>query len=161
MSSGLGMCDRLNSLVCTDRLPVTTQALGRYWERVDYSLTFLSFASFNAPYNPVRFMYGKRTASIQFLILCLIILCALWSQKHGNYSQTSFIWTMFRQKMSVWRGILKIGIRPVATGSIRWKSSLNFFALLQILFHQENFLLKNIIKTEVETNENVCATLNF
>ena len=53
--------------------------------------------------------------------------------------------------MSVQRGILKIGIGPVATGGIRWKSSLNFFMLLQILFCQENFLLKNIIKTEVET----------
>jgi len=32
-------------------------------KKLDTALT-LSFASFNAPYNPVRFMYGKRTASI-------------------------------------------------------------------------------------------------
>jgi len=36
-------------------------------------LTYLSFALFNAPYNPVRFMYEKRTASSQFLMLRLII----------------------------------------------------------------------------------------
>ena len=78
---------------------MATQALGSYWERVEYSLTYLSFASFNAPYYPVRFMYGKRTTSIQFFILRLIILCALWSRKYGNCSQTSFIQTtLFRQK---------------------------------------------------------------
>jgi len=52
---------------------VTTQALKSYWERVEYSLTYLNFASFNAPYDLVRFMYGKRTASIQFLILRLMV----------------------------------------------------------------------------------------
>jgi len=40
---------------------VATQARGSYWERVKYSLTYRSFASFNEPCNPVRFMYGKRT----------------------------------------------------------------------------------------------------
>ena len=85
--------------------------------------------------------------------------CALWSRKYSNYSQTSFIrTTLFRQKIPVQRGIRKIKIRPVATGSIRWKSSLNFFVLLQILFCQENYLLKAIIKTEVETPEKMfCA----
>jgi len=29
-------------------------------------------------------MYEKKTASIQLFILRLIILCALWSRKHGN-----------------------------------------------------------------------------
>jgi len=29
--------------------------------RVEYSLTYRSFASFNEPYNLVRFMYGRRT----------------------------------------------------------------------------------------------------
>jgi len=47
-------------------------------------------------------MYEKRTASIQFLILRLMIRCALWSRKYGNYSQTSFIrTTLFRQILSV------------------------------------------------------------
>ena len=79
MSSGLGMYDRLHTLLWNDRLnpPVATQAtpaLRSYWERVEYSLTYLSFASFNAPYNPVRFMYENRIASIQFLILRLLVL---------------------------------------------------------------------------------------
>jgi len=60
-----------------------TRALGSYFERVEYSLTNLSFASFNAPYNPVRLMYEK-TASIQLFILRLIIWCALWSRKYGT-----------------------------------------------------------------------------
>jgi len=47
-------------------------------------LTNLSFASFNAPYNPVRLTYEKKQASIHFLILHLIIRCALWSRKYGN-----------------------------------------------------------------------------
>ena len=85
--------------------------------------------------------------------------CALWSRKYGNYSQTSFIrTTLFRQKTSVKRGIRKIGIGPVATGSIRGKSSLNFFVLLQILLCHENYLLKAIIKTEVETPEKMFCT---
>jgi len=102
MYSRLGMCDRLNSLVCNDRLNSQKLAtLGSYWERVEYSSTYLNFASFNAPYNPVRFMYEKRTASVQFLILCLIIRCTLWSQKYSNYSRTLFIQTtLFRQTMS-------------------------------------------------------------
>jgi len=49
-------------------------------------LSYPSFASLYAPCNLVRFMYEKRTASIQFLIPHLIIRCALWSRKHGNYS---------------------------------------------------------------------------
>ena len=60
---------------------MVTHALGRYCARVEYSLTYLSFASFNAPYNPVRLMYEKITASIQFLTLRLIIRCALWSRQ--------------------------------------------------------------------------------
>jgi len=62
------MCDRLRS-PSGDSGTWATPALGSYWERVEYHSTYLSFASFNEPYNPVRFMYGKRTASIQFLIL--------------------------------------------------------------------------------------------
>jgi len=41
------------------KLPVATQALGIYWERVEYSLAYLSFASFNALYKPVRLMVPK------------------------------------------------------------------------------------------------------
>jgi len=52
---------------------VATPALRSYWEGVEYSLTYLRFASFNAPCNPVRFMYEERTASIQFLILRLMV----------------------------------------------------------------------------------------
>jgi len=32
------------------KLPVAAHALGIYWERFEHSLTYLSFASFNAPY---------------------------------------------------------------------------------------------------------------
>jgi len=32
------------------KLLVTTPTLESYWERVEYSLNYLSFASFNAPY---------------------------------------------------------------------------------------------------------------
>ena len=56
-----------------NKLPVATRALGSYWERDEYSLTYLSFDSFDAPYHPVRLMYEKRTATIQFLILCLMV----------------------------------------------------------------------------------------
>ena len=80
------MCDRLNSLVYNDKLTPSgdsgtraTPTLGSYWERVEYRLTYLSFVSFDAPRNPVRLMHEKRTASIQFLILRLIIRCAVWS----------------------------------------------------------------------------------
>jgi len=44
-----------------------TQSLTRNCERVEYSLTYLSLASFDAPYNPVHPMHEKRSASIQFL----------------------------------------------------------------------------------------------
>jgi len=54
---------------------------------------YLSFASFNAPYNPVRLMYEKRAARIQCLILCLIIWCTLWSKKHGVAASSPTIWT--------------------------------------------------------------------
>jgi len=50
------------------KLPVATQALGIYWERVEYSLAYLSFASFNAPDNPVVLH------SSYLLILNLVIL---------------------------------------------------------------------------------------
>ena len=69
--------------------------------------------------------------------------------KYGNYSHTSFIrTTLFHQKMSVWQGIWNQTCRHVGhSGAILLK----FFVLLQILFCQENFLLKTIIKIEVET----------
>ena len=51
------------------------------WDRLNSPIRYLSFASFNAPYDPVRLMYEKRTVSIQFLILHLIFWCALWSEK--------------------------------------------------------------------------------
>jgi len=67
------MCDRLNSLVCNDRL--NTQL--RLWHpRVvvkDVNTVCLRFASFNVPYDPVRLMYKKRPACIQFLILPLMV----------------------------------------------------------------------------------------
>jgi len=55
------MCDRLNSLVCNDRLNSQWRLrhLGVVGKELNTALT-LSFASFNAPYNPVRFMYGKK-----------------------------------------------------------------------------------------------------
>jgi len=61
VSSRLGMCDRLKlpRMQWQIKLPVVTPALGSFCERVEYSLTYLSFASFNVPYNPVRLMYEK------------------------------------------------------------------------------------------------------
>jgi len=56
---------------------VATLALMSYCEKVEYSLTYLSFASLNTLYNPMRLMYEKRTASIQLLIL-RHIWCTLW-----------------------------------------------------------------------------------
>ena len=50
-----------------------TSALGSYCDRVDYRMTYLCFASFNAPYNPVRLMYETRAASSKFLILRLMV----------------------------------------------------------------------------------------
>jgi len=71
------MCGQLNSLVCT----VIRGSLNRLSSLICY----LRFASFNVPYNPVRLMYEKRImVSTEFLILCLIIQCALRSEKYGN-----------------------------------------------------------------------------
>jgi len=39
--------------------------VGSYCEIVLKSLTYLSFPSFNAPYNPVQLMYENRTVSIR------------------------------------------------------------------------------------------------
>jgi len=50
----------------------------------------LNFASFNAPYNPVRLMCDKRPANIQCLILRLITRYALWSEKYGNGYELCF-----------------------------------------------------------------------
>jgi len=47
-------------------LPVGTLALGSYCERVEYSLTCLSFASFNAPYNLVHLIYEKEQLTFNF-----------------------------------------------------------------------------------------------
>jgi len=75
--------------------------------------------------------------------------CVLWSRKYSNYSQTSFIrTTLFRQKISVKWSIRKIVIRPVATGSIRGKSPLNFFC-------RENYLWKTITKQKSRPSKNV------
>ena len=43
----------------------------------------------------MRLMYQKRTADIQLLILHLIIRCALWSEKYGNFvcEATNFVST--------------------------------------------------------------------
>ena len=42
------------------KLPVASLALRSYCERVEYSLTNLSFASYNPPYKPVRPVYEKK-----------------------------------------------------------------------------------------------------
>jgi len=149
VSSGLGMCGTLNSLVCNDRLNSQWRLRHSGVERVEYSLTYRSFASFNAPYNPVRFMYGKRTASIPFLILRLLILCASWSRKYGNYSQNWFT-NYFVLSKNV--GLARYPENRNRTCSHVGQSGAilpEFFVLLHILFCQENFLLKDIIKTFV------------
>jgi len=50
-----------------DKLPGVTAALESYCERLEYSLTYLSFASFNAPYNPVHLIYEKKQLAFNFL----------------------------------------------------------------------------------------------
>jgi len=67
-----------------------------YCDGVDFSMTCLSFTSFNAPYNLVRLIYEIRTASSQFLILRLIIRCALWTEKYGTQRQ----WSALNQVLS-------------------------------------------------------------
>jgi len=69
--------------MCDIYLPVVTPAFVIYCERVEYSLTYPRFTSFNMPSNPVRLVYAKRTASIQLLIL-RHIWCTLWSEKYGK-----------------------------------------------------------------------------
>jgi len=124
---------------------VATQAPGQLWHsgaigRVKYSVTYLSFGSFNAPYNPVHFMYEKRIASIQFLILRLLV--------------PKITVTTVRPRLSNNVGLARYPEnqnQACSHGGIRGQSPLNLFKLLQILFCQENFFLKNIIKTEVLT----------
>jgi len=53
------MTDQTPSDDSFTRTTPATLALGSCCERVEYSLTNVSFASFNAPYNPVRLMYEK------------------------------------------------------------------------------------------------------
>jgi len=58
-------------------------------------------------------------------------------------SQTSFIrTTLFRQIMSVSRGIRKIGIRPVATRGIRGQSPLNFLCPYKFCCTKKSFFIK-------------------
>jgi len=79
------MCDRFNSLVCNDRSN-SHWRLGHSGVIVNElnAATYPRFASFNAPYNPVRLKYEIRTANIQNLISRLIIRSALWSEKYGT-----------------------------------------------------------------------------
>jgi len=44
----------------------------------------LNFASFEAPYNPVRLMYDKRPANIQRLILRLMVRKIRYNQLHDG-----------------------------------------------------------------------------
>ena len=68
VSSGLGMCDRLNSLICKGRLNSQWRLRhsGVIRKELNTVLTYLTFASFNAPYNPVRFMYEKKQLALNF-----------------------------------------------------------------------------------------------
>ena len=76
------------------KLPVVTQALGSYWERVEYRLTYLNFASL------MRLMYEKRTVSIKFLMLRIIVpkirYCNHWlnfAVDHQSYGINQFLFT--------------------------------------------------------------------
>jgi len=64
-----------------------------YCEKVEYSLIYLSFASFNTPYNPVRLVYENRTASIKIIDtalnnpVCLMAqLSCINNMNTGNFS---------------------------------------------------------------------------
>jgi len=78
VSNGLGMCDRLNSqwqLIRSDHTG-TRESL---W-RVEYNLTDVGFASFNAPYKPVRLMVPKIWYMFIYVgYACnLLYTCSLW-----------------------------------------------------------------------------------
>jgi len=66
-----------------------------YRERVEYGLTHLSFASFNAPCKySSALMYENRTVSIQSLILRLMYLfissfCCFFHATHGIHPSSS------------------------------------------------------------------------
>jgi len=80
VSSGLDMCGRLNS-----QWRIWHSATPHTGVDVNELIQFdLNFASFNAPYNPVRLMCDKRPANIQCLILRLVTRCTLWSEKYGK-----------------------------------------------------------------------------
>jgi len=64
---------------------VAIPALGSFCERVEYSLTYISFASFNVPYNPVCFMYEKKQLAFNFWC------CALCSRKYGTATNNHHI----------------------------------------------------------------------
>jgi len=64
-----------------------TLALRSCCEIVEYSFTNLRFASFNGPYNPVRLIYEKKLASIQILILRLMVPKIRQLHKNGNSSE--------------------------------------------------------------------------
>ena len=51
--------------------------------------SYLSSASFNAPYNLVRLMHEKGTANIKFLC------CALWSKKYGKTNLLKLVFVLF------------------------------------------------------------------
>ena len=90
-------------------------------------------------------MYGKRTARFQFLILRLMVPKIRQLQSdlvYLNYFVLSNNVGLARYPEN--------RNQTCSHGGIRGKSSLNFFEL-QLLFCQENYLLKTIIKTEVET----------
>jgi len=73
-----------------------------YCERAEYSLTYLSFASFNTPYNLERHNVWKKTTTTQSLILHLIIQCTLWSEKYSinfMHMTLSWAWSNCRQNI--------------------------------------------------------------
>jgi len=100
----------------------------------------LSFASFNAPYNPVRFIYEK-IASFDTV--------PYGPKNNDNYNQTSFIWTTFFHQIMLVAKYPKNRNQACSHGGIRGWSPQNLFKFLQTLFCQKIFLLKNIIKTKV------------
>ena len=77
-----------------DSFTRATSALRSFCERVKYSLTYPSFVSFNAPYNPMCLVYERKQLAFNFLYCTLKIWCALsYGPKNSAFVSWSGKWS--------------------------------------------------------------------
>jgi len=93
-------------------------------------------------------MYEKRIASIQFLILRLMVPKITVTTVRRRLSELLYFVSSNNVGLARYPENRN---QACSHGGIRGQCPLDLFKLLQILFCQENFLLKNMIKTEVLT----------